>query len=97
MIDPPARGVASVATTESSARLDPSGATASRLDRRARRIAERAEDAAVARLRLQQRAAARAVVEVDAGVGGHGLGSLMAAARAGQHGRRLHPVLLEAS
>jgi hypothetical protein len=55
------------------------------LNRRTRHRAERAEHAAVAQLRAQQRVAGRALVVELAGVGGHGFLLGMATVRAGQH------------
>lgn len=54
------------------------------LDRRAGHGTVGAEHAAVARLGLEQRVAAFALVEPLAGVGGHGFGLDVAAQRAGQ-------------
>src|SRR6266496_3456676 len=54
------------------------------LPRRASARPMGAEDAAVARFRSENRSACRALVEVQAGVGWHGLRLLVAAVRAGQ-------------
>jgi len=56
------------------------------LDRRTGHVGIGTEDAAIAGQGLQLHAAAEAVVEPDAGVGGHGLGRDMAAMRTGQRG-----------
>jgi hypothetical protein len=53
------------------------------LNGRARHVAVRAEDAAIAQLRLQQRGTALALVEIPASVGRHGLGRVMPANGAG--------------
>src|ERR1044072_2553673 len=58
--------------------------------RRARGLAERAENAAVARLRPEPFAAARAVVEELAGIRRHALGGLPAAVRARQRPHQRH-------
>lgn len=63
------------------------------LDRRARYVTEGAEDAAVACIRAQERAAASALVEELAGVGRHRFRRLMAAMRACEGGLKLHPPL----
>src|SRR3989344_2704670 len=60
------------------------------LDGRTGHVRIRAEDAAVARLGLEEDAAALAVVEVLAGVGRHGLGRLVAAMRTGERGAELN-------
>ena len=60
------------------------------LYRRARRVTVRAEDAAVPRLWLEQRAAALALIEELAGVRGHCFRRLMTTARAGDGGLKLH-------
>jgi hypothetical protein len=60
------------------------------LYRRTRDIRVGTEDAAVAVSGLQHPTAAQAVVEIQAGVGRHGLGRLMAAMRTDQRGLQLH-------
>jgi hypothetical protein len=54
----------------------------------------RAEHAAVTGFGLEAAAAPRAVIEEPAGVGGHRLGGLMPASRAGDNGREYHPANL---
>lgn len=61
------------------------------LDRGAWHRAVGAEHAAVASERLKPRSAALAVVEELAGVGRHGLGSLVLALGTGQRRFKLHP------
>jgi len=60
------------------------------LYRRTRDIRVGTEDAAVAVSWLQHPTAAQAVVEIQAGVGRHGLGRLMAAMRTDQRGPQFH-------
>lgn len=60
------------------------------LDRRAWRVAVRAEDATIPRLRLEHSPASLARIEELAGVGRHRLGRLMAASRAGYRRVELH-------
>lgn len=62
------------------------------LDRRAGNSAERAEDAAVARVRAKHRAAALAVIEKLAGVGWHRFGLDVPALRACQGGSQFHEI-----
>jgi hypothetical protein len=61
---------------------------------RARNRTIGAKHAAIARKRLQSRAAAFAVIEELAGVSGHGLDRLMAAFRAGKRCLQLHQRLV---
>ena len=60
------------------------------LHRRARYRAVRAEHAAITFLRAQQHTAARALVEIDAGIDRHGFHRRVTTLRAGQLARRLH-------
>src|SRR5216684_326886 len=87
------RFIAFSCTSRRPSRSELATAGALRLHRRAFDRAEGAEHAAVARIRPEQRAAARAFVVELAGVGRHRLGLGEAALRAGQHrfeDRRAH-------
>ena len=67
------------------------------LHRRAGHVGVGTEDAAVAALRLEERAAGLAVVEILAGIGGHGFHRLMPAGGTGDGGGEDHLNLLTIS